>query len=208
MTGQFSIATLDYQRMNVHNAYIYIYHISHMLHVWNMYQRLLPNCPDVGKFMHMMEHVIPDNFLCYHIRSCHFWKKTEPYTIILYMFWHTTWKHLKHLSVSPQRHLYNVPLTFWHGPPCWEDRTYWCHWVIFGSMEDSCQWVPMSPMSSSFRLVEDPLHSVTQHGSGPWFGTCFVLFHIFGIMVPIDIYFSEGLKTTTRSVDYPQIIHI
>ena len=35
----------------------------------------------------------------------------------------------------------------------------------------------------------------TRYGSGWWFGT---FFHILGIMIPTDSYFSEGLKPPTR----------
>jgi hypothetical protein len=35
-------------------------------------------------------------------------------------------------------------------------------------------------------------------GSAWWFGTFFLTFHIFGIIIPTDLYFSGGLKPPTR----------
>ena len=53
-------------------------------------------------------------------------------------------------------------------------------------------------VSVAFETSDPP--EITQTKSGWWFGTFFLIFHIVGIIIPIDEYFSEGLKPPTRKL--------
>jgi hypothetical protein len=63
--------------------------------------------------------------------------------------------------------------------------------------------VDRSPQISAMTVFGDELivdKMLGQHVSGWWFGTCFLFFHILGIIIPTDFHIFQRGRYTTNQV--------